>query len=168
KDLAKQVAEGLGMKVPKKIKMPINQSIGADADVEKHQPGPKKIYLDKSPALSQANTKFDTIETRQIAVLASDGFKMKNLGKMKSVLEKKGAILKLIAPHGGTIICDENIQHKVDASIMTTESVLFDAVYIPGGMKSITTLEKNSKFIKFVNEAFKHCKAIAVDDEGEA
>ena len=166
-DLAKKVAEGLGMKVPKEIEQPINQSIGADADVKKHQPGPKKIYLDKSPALSQANTKFDTIETRQIAVLVGDGFRMKNLEKMKSVLEKNGAILKIIAPHGGTIICDENIRHKVDASIMTTESVLFDAVYIPGGMTSVKALEKNSKFIKFVNEAFKHCKAIAVDDEGE-
>ena len=167
-DLAKQVAKGLGMKIPKKIDQPINQAIGADADVKKHQPGPKKNYLDKSPALSQANTKFNTVATRQIAVLAAEGFSMKNLEKMKSVLEKDGAFLKIIAPEGGTIICDEKIQHKVDASIMTTESVLFDAVYIPGGKKSVDALAKNAKFIKFVNEAFKHCKAIAVDGEGEA
>ena len=166
-DLANKVAEGIGMKIPKEVDLPINQSIGADQDVKKSQPGPKKNYLDKSPALSQANTKFNSIATRQIAVLAADGFSMQNLKKMKSVLEKEGAMLKIVAPHGGTIICDENMQHKVDASIMTTESVLFDAVYIPGGKKSINALGKNAKFIKFVNEAFKHCKAIAVDGEGE-
>ncbi len=27
---------------------------------------------------------------------------------------------------------------------------------------------KNAKFLKFVNEAFKHCKAIAADNEGES
>ncbi len=166
-DLAKKVAEGIGMKIPKKIDQPINQSIGADQDVQKSQPGPKKNYLDKSPALSQANTKFESIATRQIAVLAAEGFSMKNLKKMKSVLEKEGAMLKIIAPQGGTIICDEKMEHKVDASIMTTESVLFDAIYIPGGKKSINALGKNAKYIKFVNEAFKHCKAIAVDGEGE-
>ncbi len=166
-DLAKKVAEGLGMKVPKKIDQPINQAIGADADVKKHQPGKKKMYLDKAPALSMANTKFDSIATRQIAVLVADGFSMKNLKSTKKALEKDGAMMKLIAPQGGTITCDENMEHKVDAAIMTTESVLFDAVYIPGGKKSVKELMKQAKFMKFVNEAFKHCKAIAADDEGE-
>ena len=68
---------------------------------------------------------------------------------------------------GGSIKCDKNMEHTVDASIMTTESVLFDAIYIPGGKKSIKALGENAKFTKFVNEAFKHCKAIAVDNEGE-
>lgn len=166
-ELAKNVANGLGMKVPQQIDQPINQSIGADADVSKHQPAPKKNYLDKSPALSQANTKFNSIATRQIAVLAAEGFSMKNLEKMTSALKKEGAIFKIVSPHGGTIMCDENMEHKVDAAIMTTESVLFDAVYIPGGNKSIDSLKKEAKFTKFVNEAFKHCKAIAVDGAGE-
>lgn len=166
-DLAVKVSKGLGIKVPKKIKEPVNQAIGADADVSKHQPIAKKNYLDKSPALSQANTKFDSIATRQIAVLAADGFSMKDLSKIKSALEKEGAMIKIVAPHGGTITCDEKMKHKVDAAIMTTESVLFDAVYIPGGKKSVKTLAENVKYIKFVNEAFKHCKAIAADNEGE-
>ena len=166
-DLASKVAKGLGLDVPTTIERPINQAIGADAEVEKQQPPKKKNYLDGSPALSQANTKFESIATRQIAVLVADGFSMKNFKKTKDVLENKGAVIKLIAPHGGQVMCDENMEHKVDAAIMTTESVLFDAIYIPGGKKSIEALKKESKFIKFINEAFKHCKAIAVDDEGE-
>ncbi|WP_378187813.1 catalase [Aquimarina sp. W85] len=166
-ELAKKVADGLGIDIPKTIDKPINQAIGADADVEKHQPGPKKIYLDSSPALSQANTKFDSIATRQIAILAADGFDMTAYKKVKDMLDTHGAVPKIIAPTGGTIHCDQNMEHKVDASIMTTESVLFDAVYIAGGSKSVDKLLQNSKYIKFINEAFKHCKAIAADQEGE-
>ena len=164
--LAKQVAENLGMKVPKSIEKPINQAVGADANVKDHQPGKKKNYLKVAPALSQSNTNFDTIATRQIAFLVADGFNMKDFDKMKKALEKENAMVKLIAPHGGSITCDSDMEHKVDAALMTTESVLFDALFIPGGKKSVDALLKKAKFIKFVEEAFKHCKAIAVANEG--
>ena len=59
------------------------------------------------------------------------------------------------------------MEHAVDASINTTESVLYDAVYIPGGEMSIKALQENGKFIKFINEALKHCKAVAISGEGE-
>lgn len=166
-DLSKKVAKGLGMKVPKSIDKPINQAIGADADPKKHQPGPKKNYLDASPALSQANTKFDSIATRQVAILVADGFDAKTFNAMRTMLDKEGAMAKLIAPHGGKVKDSDKKEHKVDAAIMTTESVLYDALYIPGGKASVDTLLKNAKYIKFVNEAFKHCKALATDGEGE-
>ncbi len=166
-NLAKKVAEGLGMDIPKDIQRPINQALGADADVEKYQPKEKKNYLDKSDALSQTHIKTKTIATRQIAVLAADGFDMASFKKMTEALKKENAMVKIIAPHGGTITCDEGMQHKVDAAITTTESVLFDAIFIPSGKKSVDMLLKTAKFKKFVNEAFKHCKAIAVAGEGE-
>ncbi|MBU2997005.1 catalase [Cellulophaga baltica] len=166
-DLASSVAENLGMKIPDDIERPINQAIGANANIEDHQPVKKKVYLEESPELSQAKTKFDSIATRQIAFLVADGFNMKDFDAMKKALEKENAVVKLVAPHGGTIICDENMEHKVDASIMTTESVLFDALYVPGGKKSIDALLSKAKFTKFINEAFKHCKAIATSNEGE-
>ncbi|MUH37118.1 catalase [Zobellia amurskyensis] len=167
-DLAEKVAKNLGMKVPSSIEQPVNQAIGADADVEAQQPTEKKIYLDESPKLSQANTDFSSIVTRQIAVLVGDGFSMSQFKTVKDALEKEGAMVKLIAPHGGTVTCDEGMEHKVDASIMTTESVLFDAVYIPGGKSSIEAISAQAKFTKFVNESYKHCKAIAVNGEAEA
>lgn len=166
-DLALQVSKNLGVAIPDTIDQPINKAIGADSDIEKFQPKKAKNYLNESPALSQANTKFNTIATRQIAVLLADGFSMKDLEKMTQILEKENAIIKLIAPHGGTVICDNKMEHQVDAAIDTTESVLYDAVYIPGGQQSIKILMEKSKFIKFINEALKHCKAICVDNEGQ-
>src|SRR5680860_41086 len=97
-DLAEKVAKNLGLKVPDDIDRPINQAIGADADVDAFQPGPKKNYLDESPALSQANTKFETIATRQIAVLAGNGFSMENFKPMKAALEHGNAVVKIVAP----------------------------------------------------------------------
>jgi catalase len=166
-DLAQKVAKNLGLSVPDDIERPINQAIGANADVGDFQPGPKKNYLDESPALSQANTKFESIATRQIAVLAADGFSGENLKEMVDALHAGNAVVNIVAPQGGSIKCDDGKDHEVKAAIATTESVLYDAVYIPGGQKSIDTLLKNTKFTKFVNEALKHGKAIAADDEGE-
>lgn len=164
-DLSQKVAKGLGLKVPQTIKEPLNQSIGADADVSKFQPPKKKNYLEKDPALSQANTKFDTIATRQVAVLVADGFSMSDFKTMTDALKKENAMVKVVAPHGGMVKSDEGSEQKVDASIATTESVLYDAIYVPGGRESIATLKGIAKFTKFINEALKHCKAIAADTE---
>ncbi len=164
-DLAKEVAKGLGLKVPADIERPINRNIGADASPESQQPGPAKKYLDKSPALSQTHIKSDTIATRQIAVLLAEGFNEKNLLEKKKAWEAQKATLKLIAPHGGTVRADSGKEYPVDASLLTTESVLYDALYIPGGEGSIALLKKQGKVLKFINEMLKHCKTIAFDGE---
>lgn len=76
-------------------------------------------------------------------------------------------MVSIIAPRGGTVKSDTGMEHKVTAAISTTESVLYDAVYIPGGKAAVDAIMKEPKFLKFVNEALKHCKAIAADAEGE-
>ena len=45
-------------------------------------------------------------------------------------------------------------------------SVLFDAVYVPGGDKSAEALAAEASAVLFVREAFKHCKAIAASGAG--
>ncbi|WP_395093589.1 catalase [Vaginella massiliensis] len=164
-DLASKVAKNLGLKVPKSIDMPVNQAIGADADGS-DQPGDVKVYLEKSPALSMTHIKSDRIDARMIAVLAADGFYMKDYQSIKDHLESKNAMVKLIAPHGGTIKCNEGMEHKVDAALMTTESVLYDALFIPGG-KSVDALMNEAKVFKFIDESYKYCKAIAVTANAE-
>ena len=58
---------------------------------------------------------------------------------------------------------DETIQ--APKSFSTSASVFYDAVYVPGGLNSVATVEADPDAIHFLNEAFKHCKAIAVDKE---
>ena len=96
----------------------------------------------------------------------SDGVDAVSLNKMKQALEAAGAQTKIIAPHLGNNVAANGKQIKVDQSLLTAASVLFDAVYIPGGQKSSTSLQKEPNAIEFINEAFKHCKAIAAEGEG--
>ena len=163
--LAKKVADGLGMEVPKPQE-PLNHNHGADANPADYQDQPQKQQIDKSPALSMANTPKDSIKTRQIAILATNGVDGHSLSTVKAELEAEGAVVKIIAPIGGIIKNSKGAGIKVDMSFLTTASVLFDAVFIPAGAESIKALKQNVDAIHFINEAYRHCKAIAADADG--
>jgi catalase len=75
-------------------------------------------------------------------------------------------MVKIVATKHGTIKTANGAEVKVDETFMTTASVLFDAVYVPGGKASIDALAQESDAVHFVNEAFKHCKAISATGEG--
>ena len=54
----------------------------------------------------------------------------------------------------------------IDGSLLTVGSVLFDAVYVPGGDKCVEALAAEASAVLFIREAFKHCKAIAASGAG--
>ncbi|MEO6313842.1 MAG: catalase HPII [Chitinophagaceae bacterium] len=162
KSLAVAVAYNLGLQVPKKLEAPINHSIPADGDPKKFQPIKVSGSLDKSAALSMAGTIKDTIRTRKIAILAADGVDEQSLVKMKKALEAAGAVTHVIAPKLGYIKAANDAEIPVDQSLLTAASVLYDAVYVAGGTNSAATLEAEPDAIHFINESYKHCKAIAV------
>jgi catalase len=160
KNLAAIVAKGLGMEVPQP-KLPINHQYGADDNPDDFQPITVNPKLKNSPALSMAHTVKDTIKTRQIAFLAADGVDADSLSSMKKSLENEGAMVKVIAPHGGFITDSKGNKIKVDKSFLAFASVLVDAIYIPSGEKSINALMAVPAAIHFINETFTHCKALA-------
>jgi len=163
--LAQQVSVGLGMKVPAKIDSPLNQSVPADIPSKDYQPTPVKKPVGKSAALSMENTVFGA-KTRKVAILASDGFDDSALAGMLHALSAEGVQSKIVAPHGGFIKGISGKEMKVDFSILTTGSVLFDAVYIAGGKESVEMLTSLPEAVLFVNEAYKHCKAVAAVGKG--
>jgi catalase len=165
KTLAKRVAEGLGMDVPEP-QQPVNHQLGADADPKHYEPVFKKPTVEKSAALSMANTAKNSIKTRQIAFLVADGVDADSLAAVKKALEAEGAVVRIVAPHNGFIADSAGAQIKVDKSFLTASSVLVDAVYIPAGQKSVAALLNEPDAIHFINEAYRHCKAIAADGEG--
>lgn len=164
--LARRVAAGLGCSVPKKLALPLNMSVPADGNPDDFQPKPIPESVTTSAALSMANGPASGISTRKIAILAADGVDEKSLHAMRKALVKAGAKSKIIAPHGGTLKGADGGEMTVDFSFLTTSSVLFDAVYIPGGAKSVETLLSDADALHFINEAYKHCKTIAATDEG--
>jgi catalase len=169
KGLAENVAEGLGIPVPRKLEKPLNMSVPADVDPKKVQPKRVEQGIDASPALRQIdNPNFpeDTIKTRKIAVLLADGFDDQAVGEMNKALLTAGATPKLIAPRLGVVTGAKGTELKVDFSFLTAASVLFDALYCPGGKASVSALTREQDALEFVQEAFKHCKTIAASGDG--
>lgn len=167
-DLATQVAKGLGLDVPKPEK-PMNHGVPADADKNKYEPTPVNKNYSNSDALSMLKnpTVTPTIETRQVAFLCSDGVHEDSLNLLKDALEKKGAMAKIIGLNAGNIKGDKGTAIKADHSFLTSSSVLFDALYIPGAT-NFKLLENNDDAIEFINDAYKHCKVIGADEEANA
>jgi catalase len=166
KTLASRVAEGLGIEVPTKLDTPLNMSVPADENPKQFQPKRVEQDVKSSPALSMANTTKDSIKTRKIAVLAADGFDAAALAAMKKALTAAGAQVKIVAPRLGVLRGTQGKKVKIDFSFLTAASVLFDAVYVAGGDESAAALKGEADALHFVNEAYKHCKAIAATGAG--
>jgi catalase len=164
--LAGRVAQGLGLSVPTKLDKPLNMSVPADGDVEQFQPRPAKESIGHSPALSMANTVKNTIKTRKIAVLAADGVDDAEFSGVRQALTAAGGQAKVVAPRLGSLKSAQGVEIAVDFSLLTAGSVLFDAVYVPGGERSVETLKGEAKALHFINEAYTHCKAIAATGAG--
>ena len=161
KDLAYKVADGLGLKVPTEI--PENHQHSPDDKPEDYKSVIKKSQIDKSPALSMANTRKDTIETRRIAIFAEPGVDVKEVKNIKNALKEQKAMVKVVSSKLGEIISD-NDTLAIDESILTSASVLYDALVIPNGndeMKKM--LESDKRFGEFLQNSYKHFKAIAVN-----
>lgn len=171
KSLAAAVATGLGMASVPQVTPPLNHSIPADAPAEKLQPKRLKKNIETSAALSMANSPKDgiqigNVQTRKVAVLIADGFNDAALTAMVKALKAAGAMVRTVAPHGGQIVSANNVEVAAQFTFLTGSSVLFDAVYVPGGAQSVNALLAEADAIHFINEAYKHCKPIAASDEG--
>ena len=116
----------------------------------------------KAKGLSQEEGPKDSIKSRKIAVLAADGVIGGDITRLVAGLKKEGATAEIVAPHLGELKGGV----KADKSLATTDSIMYDAVYVPGGKESVTTLLGDYEARHFVREAYDHGKAIAASGEG--
>ena len=167
KTLAANVADALGLAVPKKPEQPMNHSIPADGVVAKFQPKSMDQGLEKSGPLSMANTIKDSIKSRKVAILTADGIDGAQIEKMKKAIGAEGATVEIIAPRLGQVSTVKGMTIQADKSLMTVSSVLYDAVYIPGGTKAIEQLMQKPEALEFISQSYKHCKPIAFEADAE-
>jgi catalase len=165
--LAAKVAEGLGFWAIPRIEQPINESVPADEDPARFEPRAMNGDMPPSPALSMANTVKDTITTRKIAVLAADGVDAASIHALREAAMAAGAAVKVVAPRLGVLAGEDGEEILIDESLLTGSSVLYDAVYVPGGEGSAAELTENRDALDWVTEAYRHCKPIAASSEGE-
>ncbi|MBT0810825.1 catalase [Litoribacter ruber] len=155
-DMAKQVAEGIGVK-------PLEQS-----EVDKIQQEVKafqenlwsgKENVTDSPSLSMEKVKkADSIKGVKVGILAEKGANVSTVNKLKDWLKEHNADAEVVASQFG-VFGDEL---KVDKSYITTASVLYDSIFIVDGKESIEAMAENGDSIHFVNECYKHCKPIGL------
>jgi catalase len=142
-DLAQQVADGLGVDVPKPqtALRPVN----------------KKAEVRLSPTLSLLARPGDGgIETRRIALLVADGVDAGSLNELHASLTDAGAVPRFIGPKLGNIGGID-----IEMTLETAPAVLFDAMVIPDG-DAAAVLAEIGQALEFVKDQYRHCKPILV------
>ena len=146
-DLAVRIAEGVGIEPPASF---------AGQETDKRAP---EVSVEK-------RGRFDTIATRKVAILLADGFDHDGFMAVKQALMDGGAYPKVVAKFKGTLTSAGGEEVEVDMSHVTTASVVFDAVFVPGGQESVEAQKRQGDALHFIAEAFKHGKPIGATGEG--
>ena len=143
--LATRVAENLGLPAP----------VGTTA-------APVTAALQDSPALSQANLLPGNIRSRKVAILLLPGADAGDISHIIDVLNREGAMTKLIGPSSAAVKTSDGNTLMPDASFATMPSIAFDAVFVPGGAGVADALRADGSGLHYLMEAYKHLKAIAL------
>jgi len=146
-DLAQRISEGIGVPVPS----------------DNPRPGiiPREsLGIDRSPALSMESSPKTSIFSRRVAILAADGVDVGQVEALKTALKAKGAKGEVVSRLLGTVAGTSGASLEVDKAILTVSSVMYDAVFIPGGARNAVTLSRHGAATRFITEAYKHGKAI--------
>ncbi|RZK39176.1 MAG: catalase [Pedobacter sp.] len=166
-ELTSNVAANLGLQAPKTPIAVENKSIPADGNPKDFESIKVVSSLEKSNALSMVDTVKDGIKTRKVAFLIADGVSAASVEGMKKALLAAGAVVELIGTRQGDINTDKKTGLTVDESLLTSSSVFYDAIFVPSGEKSVASLSAEPDALHFLNEAYRHCKAIAFDAGAE-
>ena len=103
------------------------------------------------------------IDGRKIGIIADAGSDLAGVSKLVKATAALGVTALVIAPVGGVLKAGRHTV-TVDRTPATTRSIEFDALVVAGG----TTLTGDIKLVVPLQEAFRHCKAIAAWGNGGA
>jgi catalase len=139
--LCATVAAGLGLPAPK-------------AQVPEHG---------ESPALRQIKPTPFPIAGRIVGVVAGPGADLAGIADLRAALEAEGALLKVIAPHGGQLAKGKQVE-VVERTFATGRSIEFDAIVVADGAPK----DGDFRAVVMLQEAFRHLKAVGAWGDGVA
>ena len=148
-DLAKKVADGLGLKEMPKA-----------ADAAK----PTRQDLEKSPALSILLNGPKSFTGRKLGILVTDGVDSAILDALESAIEAEGAMIEIIAPKVAGVEASDGSWIEAAQKLEGGPSVLYDAVALLPSESGAQMLSKNPAARDFIADAFAHRKFIAYVD----
>jgi len=147
-DLASAVAAGLGIReMPAPMPKVATRAITPEVSV--------------SPALSLFARPGDrSIRTRRVAVLVADQCEGEELVAVADRLTAEGAVPRFVSTRLGSVQPKSGDAIEVDVSLEATPSVLYDALVLPGGTKSIDSIRADGRALEFIRDQYRHCKPI--------
>ena len=158
KELKQKVADMFAHVAPE-----LGEQIAAGIGVNPPPQTPPNGVTASSPALSMENT-IKSAGTRKVAILVENGFCSKSVMTMMNELKAAGAAVETVSTGLAVLTGRDGTLLEPDKDLTTTVSLLYDAVYVPGGDGHIRALLQNIDARNFVNEALLHHKTIAVSD----
>jgi catalase len=164
RELATRVAERIGVTPPTGSGVEISDASGVV--LQRMEPTVEDgRWVDVSPALSQMNTARDSVKSRRVAFLVAPGFDGVQLQTVKAALEAGGAHPEIISLALGVVLAADGTPVPVDKTSQVAASVLYDAVFVPGGAPSVEMLREMDEVRHFLLEAVKHGKPVGVTGE---
>ena len=142
-DLAKRVAAGLGIDLPKAA-----------------TPARAPVDMAPSDALSIHKNMKPTLEGRAVGILIADGTDSAELAALVAAIGKAKGKAVVVAPKVGGATLSDGTMQKADGQLAGTPSQLFDAVAIVLSEAGCAALIKQGAAIQWAMDAFGHLKAI--------
>jgi catalase len=164
-ELAQRVAQGFGLREIPRVVPPLNHHVPADGDPALYASRRGRKPVERSEALSMESTVKNTVQSRRVSILVAEGVDADSLRFVREALLVGGALPVLVAARLGSVADSNGREHWVEHSLLTGTSVLFDAVYVPGGTGA-ATLAWERDAIDWICEAWRHCKPIAASGAG--
>src|ERR1700761_5839964 len=141
-ELAKRVADGLGIDLPKRAR-------AARAPID----------LDPSDALSIQKSAKNILKGRAVGILFTDGSDRDQIQKVTAAVVSAGGHVVLIAPKvGGAVLSDRKVL-KADGQLLGTPSQTVDAIAVILSAEGCESLVNDGAAVQFVMDAFGHLKA---------
>ena len=149
-ELAEKVAAGLGMEhIPDAMPLALAQPAAPEVTV--------------SPMLSlMARPGDGSIRGRKIALLIARGVVAKSMAQVRAALLAEGAVVRLVAPHIGSVAAVDGEVLQADASLENEPGFLFDALVLPDGQAGVDALAMDGHTMEFIKDQYRHCKTILV------
>ena len=152
-DLAKGVADGIGMDTLPKAAKPAREPV---------------TDLKASDALSIMKNGPDSFKGRKLGIFIAEGSDAATVKSLKDAAEAAGAKCAIIAPHIAGAKLSDGKMEPADEKIDGGPSVVFDAVAVVMPEEAAKHLAKVKPAQDFVSDAFAHAKFIAYDAGAKA
>ncbi|WP_156811946.1 catalase [Robiginitomaculum antarcticum] len=150
--LAKAVAKGLGMSLPKAAKAAVKTNMD----------------IKKSDALSMHKNPPESFASRTLGIMVAEGSDAKRINALKSQMKKMKANVAIIAPTVGGVELSDGTHLDADEQVGGGPSVLYDAIAVIASDKGGNTLADMPPAKDFVSDAHAHKKFIAYDAGAKA